>query len=58
MQKLMSADEAARLVPAGATVSVCGISGGITPDKVMEALGRRFVDTGAPGDLKMVFPVA
>ena len=56
--KFISADEAARLVPTGSTISVCGISGGITPDKVMEALGRRFVDTGEPGDLKMVFPVA
>ena len=56
--KIMSADEAARLVPFGATVSVCGISGGITPDKVMAALGRRYAKTGEPGDLKMVLPVA
>ena len=58
MQKLMSADEAARLVPSGATVSVCGISGGITPDKVMAALGRRYADTGHPGNLRMVLPTA
>jgi len=56
--KLMSADEAARLVAGGSTVSVCGISGGITPDKVMKALGRRYAETGEPGDLKMVLPVA
>ena len=58
MQKLMSADAAARLVTSGATVSVCGISGGITPDKVMAALGRRYSRTGQPGDLRMVLPIA
>jgi len=57
-QKLVSADAAARLVSSGSTVSVCGISGGITPDKVMKALGRRYAETGKPGDLKMVLPVA
>jgi propionate CoA-transferase len=56
--KLITADAAARLVGSGATVAVCGISGGITPDKVMAALGRRYTQTGQPGDLKMVFPVA
>ena len=54
----MSADIAAMLVNSGATVTVCGISGGITPDKVMEALGRRYSETGQPGELNMVLPVA
>ena len=58
MQKLMPADEAVRLVPPGSTVSVCGISGGITPDKVLAALGRRYTETGQPGELRMVLPVA
>ena len=57
-KKLMSADEAVMLVKSGATISVCGISGGITPDKAMAALGRRFAATGQPKDLTMVLPVA
>lgn len=57
-KKLMSADAAVRLIDSGATVTVCGISGGITPDKVMEALGRRYGQTGQPGDLTMVWPTA
>lgn len=56
--KLMTAEAAAELVDPGATITVCGISGGITPDKVMGALGRRYAETGRPANLKMVFPVA
>ncbi len=58
IKKLMTADAAVKLVNSGATVTVCGISGGITPDKVMEALGRRYSQTGQPGDLTMVLPTA
>ena len=57
-KKLMSADRAVMLIKSGATITACGISGGITPDKVMAALGRRFVKTGEPGQLKMVLPTA
>lgn len=56
--KLMNADAAAGLVNSGDTVTVCGISGGITPDKVMQALGRRYSNTGQPGHLNMVLPIA
>lgn len=56
--KLMTAGEAANLVNSGDTVTVCGISGGITPDKVMEALGSRYSETGQPGNLTMVLPIA
>ena len=57
-KKQMTAAEAVKLVKSGDTVTVCGISGAITPDKVLEALGRRYAETGQPSDLNMVLPVA
>lgn len=58
MNKLMKADEAVRLVQDGDTISVCGISGGLTPEKLLAALGKRFSETGSPKNLTIVFPVA
>jgi propionate CoA-transferase len=56
--KVMFAEEAVQSIKTGDTISVCGISGGLTPDKVLVALGRRFLATGSPRDLTLVFPVA
>jgi len=56
--KVLPAEEAVQLIKTGDTVSVCGISGGVTPEKVLAALGRRFLATGSPRDLTIVFPVA
>ncbi len=55
MNKLMKADEAVRLVQDGDTISVCGISGGLTPEKLLAALGKRFSETGSPKNLTIVF---
>lgn len=54
----MTAEEAVQIIKTGDTVSVCGISAALTPDKVLSALGKQFLDTGSPGELTMVFPVA
>jgi len=54
----MAAEEALQFIQTGDTISVCGISAGLTPDKVLAALGKRFFETGSPRDLTMVFPVA
>jgi len=56
--KAMATEEAVQLIKTGNTISVCGISAGLTPDKVLAALGERFLKTGLPRDLTMVFPVA
>ena len=57
-KKLMSAEEAVEMVNPGDTISISSIAGGLTPDKVMSALGERFSKTGSPGNLTIVFPVA
>jgi len=56
--KWMSSEEAVKLVKNGDVVTVCGIVGAITPDKVLSALERRFLESGFPRDLTVVFPVA
>jgi propionate CoA-transferase len=49
---VLSADEAAQMIPGGATMAV-GASSGIS----MRALGARFVKMGAPSDLTVIFPI-
>ena len=56
--KIVNADEAVRLIKDGDTLSVCGIIGGLVPEKVLTALEKRFMETGRPRDLTLVFPVA
>jgi len=56
--KLMTAEEAVKLVKSGDVVSVCGIVGGLVPEKVLTALEQRFLASGSPRDLTVVFPVA
>jgi propionate CoA-transferase len=56
--KIMTAEEAVKLVNSGDIVSICGIVGGLVPEKVLASLGKRFLDSGGPRDLTVVFPVA
>lgn len=56
--KVVSAEEAARLVSDGDTVSVCGVIGFLCPDRVLQALGDRYAAEGSPRDLTLVTPVA
>jgi propionate CoA-transferase len=58
MSKVASADEAVRIVASGHTVTVCGVVGALAPEMVLAALERRFLETGQPRDLTVVFPVA
>lgn len=56
--KFMAAEEAVQLIKSGDTLSVCGIVGGLVPEKVLTALEKRFLESGLPRDLTLVFPVA
>jgi acyl CoA:acetate/3-ketoacid CoA transferase len=58
MKKLVSAEQAARLVHDGDVVTVSSSSGLGCPDKVLEALGSRFAAEGHPRDLTMLHPIA
>jgi propionate CoA-transferase len=56
MSKLTDAAAAIAAIPDGATVASAGVIGWVTPDATLAALGRRFVETGAPRDLTFYFP--
>jgi propionate CoA-transferase len=53
--KVVSADEAIALIRPGDTLANSGFVGNGTPDELLAALERRFVATGSPRDLTLVF---
>jgi len=55
---VLTADEAARLIPNGATVTVSSSAAQLVPDMVLAGIEARFCATGEPRDLTIVFPVA
>jgi acyl CoA:acetate/3-ketoacid CoA transferase len=55
---ILTADEAARLVPNGATVTVSSSAAQLVPEKLLGAIESRFLASGEPRDLTVVFPVA
>ena len=54
----MTADEAAALIPDGAVVTVSSSSALGCPDRMLEAIGRRFAATGHPHGLTTIHPIA
>ena len=56
--RVVTADEAARLIPDQAIVTVSSSSGLGCPDAVLAAVGRRFDETGRPRDLTTLHPIA
>src|SRR5690349_2097459 len=56
--RVMSADEAAALIPDGAVVTVSSSSGLGCPDAVLAAIGRRFDTQGHPRNLTTLHPIA
>ncbi|MGD0264582.1 MAG: CoA-transferase [Candidatus Methylomirabilota bacterium] len=55
---ILTAEEAARLIPSGATVTVSSSAAQLVPDKVLGGIEARFLSAGEPRDLTVVFPVA
>ena len=55
---ILTADEAARLIPNGAVVTVSSSAAQLVPDKVLAGIEARFLSSGEPRDLTVVFPVA
>ncbi len=56
--KVLTLDDAAALIPNGATVSVSSSSGLGCPDAVLRAIGDRFAATGEPQGLTTLHPIA
>src|SRR5437879_13861561 len=56
--KIVSAADAIAIIRDGDTVASSGFVGSGTPDELINALEARFVATGAPRDLTLVFAAA
>ena len=56
--KWISLEDAAAVIPSGATVSVSSSSGLGCPDAMLRAIGDRFRECGEPRGLTMVHPIA
>src|SRR6185312_16722902 len=57
-QKVISAVEAARLIPDGAVVTVSSSSGLGCPEAVLKAVGERFDAEGHPRNITTLHPIA
>jgi acyl CoA:acetate/3-ketoacid CoA transferase len=55
---ILTTDEAARLIPNGATVTISSSAAQLVPDKVLAGIEARFQAAGEPTDLTVVFPLA
>ncbi len=53
--KIVSARDAVAIIPNGATFATSGFVGIGTPDELLAALEQRFLETGTPRDLTLVF---
>jgi len=53
--KVVSADDAVEIIRDGDTICTSGFVGIGTPDEVLAALEQRFIDTGRPRNLTLVF---
>ncbi len=54
----MTAEAAAQLIPNRATVTVSSSAAQLVPDKVLSGIEARFLASGEPRELTVVFPVA
>ncbi len=55
LRKLLSAEEAVALIRPGDTITTSGFVGIGVPDELLAALEARYLETGAPRDLSLVF---
>ncbi len=58
MPRILSAAQAAELIPDGAVVTVSSSSGLGCPDAVLAAIGQRFDESGSPRNLTTLHPIA
>ncbi len=56
--KIVTADDAASLIPNGASILVSGSGGGhAIPEKVLEAIERRYLESGSPAGMTLIHVV-
>lgn len=54
--QVITADRAASLIESGQVVTVSGLIGNLVPEMVLEAIERRFLETGQPRDITEIHP--
>jgi len=54
--KIVSADEAVRVIRNGDTIALDGVVGGGAPDELIAALEKRFLETSEPRGLTLLYP--
>ncbi len=55
--KYVAAEEAAKLIRDGDTLTICGCGAIMVPEKILSALQARFLETGHPRDLTIANPI-
>ena len=53
--KIVSADEAVRVIRNGDTIALDGVVGGGAPEELICALEKRFLETGEPRGLTLIY---
>lgn len=53
--KIVTSDEAVRLIRSGDTIALDGLMGGGSPDELIEALERRYDETAEPKNLTLLY---
>lgn len=53
--KIVTADEAVRLIRSGDTIALDGLMGGGSPEELIEALERRYNETAEPKNLTLLY---
>lgn len=55
--KIITADEAADLVPDGGTLAICGCENVLAPNELLRALGDRYQRTNSPKGITEIHPI-
>jgi propionate CoA-transferase len=56
LMQVITAEQAAALVPSGATVTVSGLMGNMVPEAILVEIERRFLETGQPREITEIHP--
>jgi propionate CoA-transferase len=56
MSKIVDFQTAVSAIPSGSTLAIVGVIGWTVPEKLLRALGERYLDSGSPGDLTLYVP--
>lgn len=56
LNKVISFEDAARLIPDGSTIGCCGVIGWLTPDRMLKSIAERFEKESSPAGCTFYFP--